>query len=96
MLTAISTSCCGVPAKSSRTKYINLNQTMPLIMNIYNIFILGVVLLRFGTCMWVHVFIKMSDNEVFRYFMRTGKKVIPTRCCFSRDGRIIAAACQVS
>lgn len=35
-----------------------------------------------------------KNKTVIKTKNKQGKKTIPTRCCFSRDGRIIAAACQ--
>lgn len=35
-----------------------------------------------------------KNKTVIKTKNKQGKKAIPTRCCFSRDGRIIAAACQ--
>ncbi|XP_068754209.1 WD repeat-containing protein 70-like [Montipora capricornis] len=35
-----------------------------------------------------------KNKTVIKTKNKQGKKAIPTRCCFSRDGRIIAAGCQ--
>uniref|UniRef100_A0A4W3HEU8 WD repeat-containing protein 70 n=1 Tax=Callorhinchus milii TaxID=7868 RepID=A0A4W3HEU8_CALMI len=35
-----------------------------------------------------------SQKNVFKPRSCQGKRVIPTACTYSRDGRLIAAACQ--
>ena len=42
------------------------------------------------------LFCKLQMMLKLFLLIHIGKKTIPTHCCFSKDGQIIAAACQVS